>query len=79
MPPADTEFLSSAPLVDLDVAADEGLRAWQERLRELARARLAVARSRLTGLGVIDIDGELRSDERPSDMAPDSETSVETG
>lgn len=45
----------------------------------LAASRVESARARLERLGVITADGNLVSRELPPDMAPESDTTLETG
>jgi hypothetical protein len=40
---------------------------------------MAAERARLERLGVIDANGNLVSRDRPSDMLPDSDATVDTG
>jgi hypothetical protein len=45
----------------------------------LAAARIAAERTRLERLGIIDANGDLVSRQLPSDMLPESDTTIETG
>lgn len=71
--------IPSARLDDLDLDREEDRDEWRRRLQALATARLAAARTRLEGLGIIDAKGNLVSNELPPDMLPDSDTTLETG
>jgi hypothetical protein len=75
VPPA----IPSARADDLDLDREEGRVEWRRRLQVLATTRLAAARARLEGLGIIDESGNLVSNELPPDMLPDSDTTLETG
>jgi hypothetical protein len=74
---ADPFPIPSAPVDDLD--RDEDEEEWERRTMELAARRIAAARARLQCLGIIDADGTLVSTELPSDMLPNSDTTLETG
>jgi hypothetical protein len=63
--------------LDLDDPADAA--KWQQRLTDMSRRRLEVARERLERMGVIDETGALVSDEEPPEMNPALGTSIETG
>ena len=71
--------IPSAPLGDLDLDRDEDDEEWERRVMELATWRIQAARARLEKLGIIDPNGRLVSRELPSDMLPDSDTTLETG
>jgi hypothetical protein len=71
--------IPSARVDDLDLDREEDRAEWRRRLQALATARLAAARARLEGLGIIDALGNRVSDELPPDMLPDSEATLETG
>jgi hypothetical protein len=75
----ETTPIPTARFDDLDLDRDEDRAEWQRRLRELATARLGIARARLQRLGIIDVDGELLSHDLPPDMWPDSDATLETG
>jgi hypothetical protein len=78
-PTLDLSPIPSAPFDDLDLDRDEDREVWERRLNELASVRIAAARARLAQLGIIDVDGKLVSNALPSDMLPDSDTTLETG
>jgi hypothetical protein len=71
--------IPSAPCDDLDLDRAEDEEEWERRVMALAAARIAAERERLERLGIIDGNGDLRSDELPSDMLAESETTLETG
>lgn len=71
--------IPSAPFDDLDLDVDADRGEWTRRLEELAAARVAAARARLEGLGIVDRDGKLTSTDLPADMLPGSDTTLETG
>jgi hypothetical protein len=71
--------IPSAPFDDLDIDRDEDDEEWERRLMQLAGQRVQAARDRLEHLGVVDAEGELVFAELPSDMRPDSDTTLETG
>ena len=75
----DSSPIPSVRFDDLDLDRGEDRVEWHRRLRELATARLAAARTRLERLGIIDAQGNLVSTELPPDMLPDSDTTLETG
>jgi len=76
---ADPFPIPSAPVDDLDLDRDEDEEEWERRTMELAARRITAARARLQRLGIIDADGKLVSTELPSDMLPNSDTTLETG
>jgi hypothetical protein len=63
---------------DLDLDREDGRVEWRRRLAELAATRLACARARLEGLGIVDADGKLVSTELPPDMLPGTDTTFGT-
>ena len=71
--------IPSAPFDDLDIDRDDDEEEWERRLMQLAGQRVQAARNRLEHLGVVDADGKLVFTELPSDMRPDSDTTLETG
>ena len=71
--------IPTAPVTDLDLSVASDREEWERRVLGLAARRLEQARERLTAMGVVDENGDLRSDELPSDMLPDSKTTLETG
>ena len=71
--------IPTAPVTDLDLSAANDRGEWERRVMGLAERRLQQARERLTALGIVDENGDLRSDELPSDMLPESKTTLETG
>jgi hypothetical protein len=77
----DPALIPSAPFddLDLDLDRDEDDEVWESRVMDLAAARIAAARARLAGLGIIDAEGKLVSTDLPTDMLPDADTSLETG
>ncbi len=64
---------------DLDLDRPEGEAEWDRRVMALASERIAAERVRLERLGIIDVNGDLKSRELPPDMLPDSDTTLETG
>jgi hypothetical protein len=78
-PAHDPSPIPSAPFDDLDLDREEDRAKWERRLMDLAAVRIAAARVRLEGLGIIDAEGKLVSTELPPDMLPDSDTTLETG
>jgi hypothetical protein len=81
MPPANDHRspIPSAPFDDLDLYRPEDEEEWERRVMALATARIAAERARLERLGIVDARGDLVSRELPSDMLPESETTLETG
>ena len=75
----DSSVIPSAPVGDLDLDRVEDEEEWERRVDALASKRIRAARERLERLGIVDAEGELVSRALPPDMAPDSDTSVETG
>jgi hypothetical protein len=71
--------IPTAPVDDLDLDRDQDEEEWERRVLALATARIQAARSRLERLGIVDADGATVSNELPSDMAPESDTTLETG
>ena len=71
--------IPKAPVADLDLSAPGQREEWERRVMALAERRLKQARERLTAMGIVDDNGDLRSNELPPDMLPDSDTSLETG
>jgi hypothetical protein len=71
--------IPSAPVGDLDLARDEDEAEWERRVMELASLRIHAARARLERLGIVDVNGALVSKALPSDMTPESDTTLETG
>lgn len=71
--------IPAARFDDLDLDREEDRVEWRRRLSELAKVRLATARTRLERLGIIDAEGDLVSRELPPDMLPDSDATIETG
>jgi hypothetical protein len=71
--------IPSAPFDDLDLDRPEDEEEWDRRVMALAAVRIAAERVRLERLGIIDANGDLKSRELPSDMLPDSNTTLETG
>ena len=78
-PAEDTWPIPNAPFDDLDLDRDEDEQEWERRVMRLASARIEAARRRLEQLGIIDAGGRLVSQELPTDMLPDSDTTLETG
>ena len=78
---ADSGFseIPKAPVADLDLSAPGQREEWERRVMALAARRLEQARKRLAAMGIVDENGDLRSNELPPDMLPDSDTSLETG
>lgn len=72
-------LIPEARVDDLDLDDETDRAEWERRLEALAGVRLGQARARLQRMGVIDEDGRLVSNTVPADMAPASDTSVETG
>jgi hypothetical protein len=68
-----------APFDDLDLEKTEDESEWDGRVMALAAARIVAERIRLERLGIIGEDGELISRDLPSDMLPESDTTLETG
>ncbi|MFZ5890251.1 MAG: hypothetical protein ACOY0T_04205 [Myxococcota bacterium] len=77
--PEPGSLIPSAPFDDLDLEKPADEEEWDRRVMALAAARIAAERARLEQLGIIDVDGELVSRDLPSDMLPESETTLETG
>jgi hypothetical protein len=71
--------IPSAPFDDLDLDNPEHEAEWDRRVMALAAERIAAERVRLERLGIIDAQGELVSRELPSDMLPESDTTLEIG
>jgi hypothetical protein len=71
--------IPSAPVTDLQIDRDDDEQAWEQRVMELANARIQSARERLEALGIIDDNGGLVSRSLPPDMTSDSKTTLETG
>ena len=71
--------IPSAPFDDLDLDRPEDEEEWERRVMALATARIAAERAHLERLGIIDANGNLVSTELPSDMLPESDTTLETG
>ena len=71
--------IPSAPFDDLDLDRPEDEEEWERRVMALAAARIGAERTRLEQLGIIDPNGDLVSSDLPSDMLPDSDTTLETG
>ena len=78
-PAYDLTLIPSAPFDDLDLDREEDHAEWERRVMALASARIAAARARLERMHIIDKGGNLISTDLPSDMLPDSDTTVETG
>jgi hypothetical protein len=76
---SDPSPIPSAPFDDLDLDRPEDEEEWERRVMAMAAARIASERARLERLGVIDLSGNLVSNELPADMHPESDTTVETG
>jgi hypothetical protein len=76
---ADPSPIPSAPCDDLDLDRPEDEEEWERRVMALAAARISAERVRLEMLGIIDANGELRSNTLPPDMLPESDTTLETG
>lgn len=75
----DSSPIPSAPFDDLDLDRPEDEEAWERRVMAVAASRIVAERERLARLGVIDESGNLASSALPSDMLPESETTLETG
>ena len=75
----DLSPIPSAPFDDLDLDLAEDEEEWERRVMALATARIAAARAHLEGMGIIDAEGNLVSNELPPDMRSGSDTTVETG
>lgn len=71
--------IPTARFDDLDLDRDEDEAEWERRVMAVAAARLASAKARFEQMGVIDRDGKLVSSDLPSDVRPDSDTTLETG
>jgi hypothetical protein len=71
--------IPSAPFDDLDLDRPEDEEEWERRVMALATARIVAERARLERLGIIDANGNLVSTALPSDMLPESDTTLETG
>ena len=78
-PAYDLTLIPSAPFDDLDLDREEDHAEWERRVMALASARIAAASARLERMHIIDKGGNLISTDLPSDMLPDSDTTVETG
>ena len=76
---SEASDIPTAPVTDLDLTAPDDREEWERRVMQLAGRRLEQARERLATMGIVDEDGQLTSEEVPSDMLPESDTSVETG
>jgi len=76
---SDPSPIPSAPFDDLDLDRPEDEEEWERRVMALAAGRIAAERARLERLGIIDANGNLVSTELPSDMLPESDTTLETG
>ena len=76
---SDPSPIPSAPFDDLDLDRPDDEEEWERRVMALATARIAAERVRLERLGIIDANGNLVSTELPSDMLPESDTTLETG
>jgi hypothetical protein len=75
----DPSPIPSAPFDDLDLDRPEDEEEWERRVMALAASRISAERARLAHLGVIDVNGDLVSHDLPSDMRPESDTTLETG
>jgi hypothetical protein len=76
---AQHRFPKRASMISISIDLEEDRVEWRRRLAELATARLSSARARFEGLGIVDAEGKLVSNELPPDMLPDSDTTLETG
>ncbi len=76
---SDPSEIPSAPFDDLDLDRPEDDEEWERRVMALAAARIVAERSRLERLGIIDAYGNLVWTALPSDMLPESDTTLETG
>ncbi len=76
---------NGAPLIpearvdDLNLRDRMDRQVWEERLAALGSTRIVQARERLMRMGVIDAEGRLLMRDLPPDMAPLSDSSVDTG
>lgn len=75
----DLAMIPSAPADDLDLERNEEEEEWERRVMALAVARIQNARARMEALGVVDANGEVVPTALPPDMAPESDTTLETG
>ena len=75
----DPPPIPSAPFGDLDLDRPEDEEEWERRVMALAAARIVAERARLELLGIIDAEGNVVSRELPTDMLPESDTTLESG
>gem|GEM_PF-5208801 len=68
--------IPEARVDDLNLSSETDSATWRGRLDTMAERRLAQARARLEAMGIVDRNGQLVSDELPSDMQPGSLASV---
>ena len=74
----ERSFVPHAHIDDLDLSNPADFETWRLRMMEVARFRLNVQRARLIQARVITPQGEACSNELPTDMRPESQTSTDT-
>lgn len=79
VPSSSPSPIPNAPFDDLDLDREVDEEQWERRVMDLAAQRLNAARMRLERLGVVDAEGRLALSELPTDMRPESDTTLETG
>ena len=70
------DAIPSAPFDNLDLDRPVDEEEWKRRVVAMAAARIAAERARLERMGIIDENGDLRSNTLPLDMLPDSDTTL---
>jgi hypothetical protein len=65
-------------LATVDLEDDAAVDAWSERMARRASTHVAEAMAELRALGLIDEQGRIVPRELPTDMQPESKTSVTT-